>query len=92
MEHNLYDETKLIADIKSNDNKSQNMALRQLYMDEVVTLKIKDFIQYYGTKHDVDDVLQEGIILMRRLILEDKFNKNSKVRTFLIGICRNLVR
>ncbi len=92
MERNLYDERQLITAIKSGDDKQQNGALRQLYMDKVITLKIKDFIQHYGTKHDADDIMQEGILLMRRLIQEDKFSGNSKVRTFLIGICRNLIR
>lgn len=91
MERNLYDDRQLITAIKSGGDQ-ENWALRQLYMDKVITLKIKDFIQHYGTKHDADDILQEGILLMRRLIQQDKFSGNSKVRTFLIGICRNLVR
>ncbi len=92
MQRSLYTDSQLITAIKSNDATQQNWALRQLYMDDVIRLKIRDFIQYYGTNQDEDDLLQEGIILMRRLIREDKFAGNSKVRTYLLGICRNLIR
>lgn len=92
MRGSFYTDNQLILAIKSNDHAEQNTALRQLYMDQVITLKIREFIKLYGTKQDEDDIMQEGILLMRRLIREDKFAGQSKVRTFLLGICRNLVR
>lgn len=93
MSNNNYSDKQLIEFIKGDDPKRRNLALKQLYMDQVVTLKIKELIQIYGSKgHEADDVLQEGIILMDELVRSGKFQTQSKVRTFLIGVCKNLIR
>lgn len=39
-----------------------------------------------------DDVLQEAIILLDDLIRSGRFRAESKVETFLLGICKNLMR
>ncbi len=39
-----------------------------------------------------DDVLQEGVILLDELIRTGRFRGDSRVETFLLGICKNLIR
>ncbi|MBX2927401.1 MAG: sigma-70 family RNA polymerase sigma factor [Saprospiraceae bacterium] len=70
----------------------RNRALKSLYMDEVVNGKIISMISDYNSKADPDDVLQEGVILLDEMIRTDKFRGDSKVRSFLIGICKNIIR
>ncbi len=93
MKNSIYADEQLIQFIRSNDPKQRNEALKQLYMDQVITLKVKELAQIYGSaKQEADDILQEGIILMDELVRSGKFQGQSKVRTFLIGICKNLIR
>lgn len=93
MSHRKYADEQLMLMIKGDEPKQRNLALQQLYMDNTITNKVKELITLYGnTKHDPDDILQEGIILLNELIRSEKFQERSKVRTFLIGICKNLLR
>ncbi|MEM9885381.1 MAG: sigma-70 family RNA polymerase sigma factor [Bacteroidota bacterium] len=88
-----YSDEEMIQAITSGDLTKRNRALKQLYMDPVITAKINEFTKIYGNyKNDPNDILQEGIILIDRLIIEGKFQHKSKIRTYLLGICRNLLR
>lgn len=88
-----YTDEELLSAIKGNDPRSRNLALKQLYMDPAVNAKARDYITTYGAdKLEVDDVIQEAIILLDDAIRNDKFHGKSKVRTFLIGVCKNLIR
>lgn len=93
MQPNQYKDEDIIAAIKSGDAKAKNAALKQLYMDRVLTIKVKELVQIYGnSRHDPEEVIQEGIILFLQLVLKEKFQGKSAVRTFVIGICKNLIR
>lgn len=88
-----YSNDEILEAIRGNDVNRHNQALKQLYLDHVVNGKVKDLIQFYGSqKLDADEIIQEGIILLDDLIRSGKFQSKSKVRTFLIGICKNLIR
>ena len=88
----LSDEEMLKA-IKSGDEKRRNHAFRQIYMDQRLNNKVKAMVTDYGlTSKTWDDVLQDGIILLDNLIREGKFEGRSKITTFLIALCRNLIR
>ncbi|MCB9264975.1 MAG: sigma-70 family RNA polymerase sigma factor [Lewinellaceae bacterium] len=88
-----YSDDEILEAIGGDDMKRRNQALKQLYFDPVVNGKTRGFIEAYGAhKRDPDEVVQEALILVDDLIRQGKFQGKSKVRTFLIGVCRNLVR
>ena len=55
--------------------------------------KIRILLNTYNLQHvDPDEVLQEGIILLDELVRGGKFRGESSTRSFLISICKNLMR
>lgn len=86
-------EEELLKAIKSRHDGQRNHAYRQLYMNQALNLKVKAMVSDYGlTTKTSDDVLQEGIILLDKLIREGKFEGRSKITTFLVAVCRNIIR
>ncbi|MCO6478969.1 MAG: sigma-70 family RNA polymerase sigma factor [Phaeodactylibacter sp.] len=84
---------EILDAISGDDMNRRNQALKQLYFDPVVNAKTRGFIEAYGAhKYDPDEIIQEALILTDDLIRNGRFQAKSKVRTFLIGICKNLVR
>ena len=72
---------------------ARNHALKYLYTDPKINAKILDWAKGYNLRNKtVDDVLQEGVIKLDELIRNDKFRGESKVETFLLGICHNIIR
>jgi RNA polymerase sigma factor (sigma-70 family) len=89
----LQTDDALIAAIKSDDMGRRDGALKQLLLDPVVNGKIRDLLNFFNLKNlDADEILQEGLILLDELIRLGKFRGESAVRTFLISICKNLMR
>jgi RNA polymerase sigma factor (sigma-70 family) len=89
----LQTDDALLAAIKSDDMSRRDRALRQLLLDPVVIGKIRDLQNFFNLKHlDADEILQEGLILLDELIRLGKFRGESAVRTYLISICKNLMR
>jgi RNA polymerase sigma factor (sigma-70 family) len=83
----------LVAAIKSDNMSQRDKALKQLLLDPVVNGKIVDLLNFFNLKHlDADEILQEGLILLDELIRAGKFRRESAARTFLISICKNLMR
>ena len=79
--------------LQSSDPNLRNQALRALYMDPVINGKVKHWANQYNlTICEPDDILQEAIILMDEKIRNGSFQGKSKVRTFLLGICFNMIR
>lgn len=88
-----YSDEQLLAGIQGDDPLLRNKVLRQLYLDPVVLAKVTQFLEFYGkTQSQLDDVIQESVILLDEAIREGRFSYNSSVRTFLIGICKNVAR
>ncbi len=88
-----YSNDEILEAIRGNDENKRNQALKQLYLDPVVNGKVREMIAAYGAHRlDVDEVVQEGIILVDDLIRSGKYQAKSAVRTFLIGVCKNLIR
>ncbi len=84
---------ELLQAIQGEDINLRNGALKQLYMDHTVNAKVRELIQTYQAHQlDADDILQEAIILLDNKIRSGNFQARSKVRTFLIGVCKNLIR
>jgi len=85
--------TDLTAALLSSDQTRRNQAFKMLYKSPVVNGKIRDWAKMYNLRDKTpDDVLQEAIILLDELIRSGRFRAESKVETFLLGICKNLIR
>ncbi len=79
--------------VVSGDLARRNSAFRTLYTNRMVVATIADWCRFYNfTKAEPDDILQEGILALDRLIREGRFRGESKVETFLLAVCRNLIR
>lgn len=89
----INNEEKIVDAIANGTPSQRNAALKSLYKDPVIVHKIRELTQIYGNqKNDPKDILQEGIILTDELIRDGKFQGKSKVRTFLISVCKNILR
>ena len=83
----------LSADFLSTDPARRNRAFAVLYKSPVVNGKIRDWAKVYNLRDkEPDDVLQEGIILLDEMLRSGRFRAESRVETFLLGICKNLMR
>ena len=79
--------------LMSADPIVRNRALKSLYMSPAVNGKIKAWAKQYNVRDkEADDVLQEGIIKLDQLVRDGRFRGESKVETFLLGICLNIIR
>lgn len=82
-----------MEDLLSDDPRQRNRALRALYDHPTVRPKVASWLQQYDrVRLQADDIIQEAIILLFDMILEGRFREESKLVTFLLGICRNLIR
>lgn len=78
--------------IWGNDFVSYNKVFKQFYFDFVVMVKVIELIVFYQkVQLEVVEVIQEGVIIFNDLIRNDKFQGKSKVRMFLISICKNII-
>lgn len=83
----------LFSALQGSDLKQRNAALKQLYLNPVVNAKVREWVKSYALRDkEPDDVLQEAIILLDDLVRNGRFRGESKVETFLLGICKNLIR
>lgn len=83
---------EIIEGIKSDHIRDHDLAIKALYLDTVLTLKVKDLVNRYGrAKVDADDILQESILVVRESVRNGKFKGKSQIRTFLIGVCKNKI-
>ncbi len=81
------------AALQSNNPTERNRAFKTLYMSPIVNGKIFEWAKLYNLRDKTaDDVLQEGIILLEQMIRDGRFRFESKAQTFLLGICKNLIR
>lgn len=80
-------------DFLSADPVRRNRAFASLYRSPVVNGKIREWAKVYNLRDkEPDDVLQEGIILLDEMLRSGRFRAESRVDTFLLGICKNLMR
>jgi len=83
----------LKADLLSTDPARRNRAFATLYKSPVVNGKIRDWAKMYHLRDkEPDDVLQEAIILLDEMLRSGRFRAESRIETFLLGICKNLMR
>lgn len=82
-----------LAQLLQSDPRTRNRVLKELYTDPVVRNKVRGWLQQYPTAGlEADDVIQESVILLFDAVLEGRFREESRLRTFLLGICLNYIR
>lgn len=74
----------IIENLKSG--KSNAIALLYEYFPLVKNYIIKNS----GTSSDAKDVFQESLIILYKKLYKNNFQINSKIETFVFGICKNL--
>jgi RNA polymerase sigma factor (sigma-70 family) len=85
-------DAEMLEAMRGNNQQAHNAALRQLYDSSVVNAKIQEMVHTYSYKADADDVLQNGIILLNDMVRDGRFRGEAAITTFLISVCRNLIR
>lgn len=82
-----------MEDLLSEDPRQRDAALRRLYEHPTVRPKVTYWLgQYDRVRLEADDIIQEAILLLYDMVLEGRFRGDSNLVTFLLGICRNLIR
>ena len=78
-----------MAKLRARADRDNDEALRYLYgrMFEQVQRYV---LQNSGSRPDADDIFQEGLVILFKLIRQDKFPAGYNVEAYLHSICRNL--
>ena len=90
--NNMFSDAELIQKIRSTDISARNAALKFLYNKNEVKYTLQDLVRQANYRPDADDILQEAMILLDEIVREGRFQGNSSLTTFLLGICKNLIR
>ncbi len=84
---------QIVKAIKGADSRQRNEAIQSLYVDQTVRLKVGEWLGNYKlNKFEVGDVLQQALVALDDNIRGDKFKGDANVRTYLLAICRNVIR
>ena len=84
MQHYL-DDTSLLMAIKSGEENG----VRFVY-DQYFTYSVSWVYGNNGSEEDAREIFQEAVIVLIHNIREGKFRAESKVKTYLFGICKRL--
>ena len=79
----------MIQQLRSNDPSKQNEVFVYLYKlvyDEFLGCVLKRG----GQKPEVEDLIQEGLIVLYKLAIQDKLGNVKDVKSYLFIICKNL--
>lgn len=83
----------LFSALQGSDLKNRNAALKQLYLNPMINAKVREWVKTYALRgKEPDDVLQEAIIVLNESVRDGRFRGESRVETFLLGICKNIIR
>lgn len=92
MKNQVFSDDILLQKMRSTSRLERNEALKSLYNDNTINFKIREMAREYNYKADADDALQDGVILLDEMVRDGRFRGESSVKTFLISICRNIMR
>lgn len=79
---------KLIDDLKG-EGENRRVALRAIYAKNYPKI-LKMITQKGGQEADAQDIFQDSMIILHKMILENKFREEANVGTLLYAIARNL--
>ncbi|MEZ4847537.1 MAG: sigma-70 family RNA polymerase sigma factor [Bacteroidia bacterium] len=81
-------ERLIVEEIRNGGGKTQ-VYINKLYADHFP--KVRRFIQRNnGSENDAKDIFQEGMMILYKQIMKDKFRGESRIGTYLFSICRYL--
>jgi len=86
--HKMNDASR-IEMIKSKDRSQRSRALEDIYVSYYAVFE-KFVLSRNGNKEEAKDVFQDGITVLYTKIMDEKFRGESKIKTYLFSICRNL--
>ena len=79
--------------ISDGNERVRNRAFQLLYQSLKVKVKIREWMDYYSLKDRTHtDILQEAIILLDETVRNGRFRGECRIETFLLGICKNMIR
>lgn len=82
---------QLIVDILGSQKRPREKAIEYLYSS--CFRKIESQVVFRGgSAQEARDIFQDGISIVYSNLLEDKFRGESNLETYLIGVCKNLMR
>lgn len=83
----------LLEAILSGDATQRNRAYKQIYQDPGLRGKVRSMAAMYNiSEADAEDLFQEAMVRLDRIILGGQFRGESAVITFLVAVVRNLMR
>lgn len=87
------DPATFVEEVTSGDLVRRNKAYQQLCNNKMLLIKVSNWADFYKLQKVAPaDILQEALILMDEKIRQHEFRGKSKVETFLLGICKNMIR
>jgi RNA polymerase sigma factor (sigma-70 family) len=83
---NTLSDEEIISGLKGTDLKAAVNVLYSMFFNDIV-----EFVMIKGgSAEDGADIFQEAILVLIEEVREEKFRRESKIKTFLYGISRNL--
>ncbi len=79
----------IVERLKSTDDQANTVALRYLYTRMYDQIN-RFVLQNKGNREDGEDIFQEGLVVLFKLIKQNKFPEGYNVEAYLHSICRNL--
>jgi RNA polymerase sigma factor (sigma-70 family) len=79
-------ESLMVEEIRAGGSKTQ-VYINKLYADHFP--QVRRFVRRNrGTENDAKDIFQEGMMILYKQIVRQKFRGESKIGTYLFSICR----
>lgn len=79
----------IVKGLQSTTESELNRTMRYLYQRMYESVQ-RLILNNNGSAEEVPDVFQDGLIVLYKLALQKKINKDTKVEGYLYSICRNL--
>ena len=79
----------IVDKLKADNERENNEALRYLYTRMYQQIK-RFLLKNSGSSEDAEDIFQEGLVVLFKLIRQGKFPTGYNVEAYLYSICRNL--
>ncbi len=79
-----------IRDLLKSESSRDHEAAFQYFYENYYGIISSYILNNSGNYHDVEDVFQDGIIVLYEQVISDQFKQGSTLKTFLFAICKNL--
>lgn len=82
------EEEELIRLLQSMDNQKVDQGFRLLYEYNYPSI-VKYITSRNGQKHDADDVLQEGLLVLYKMVRQEKLQGIKSLQKYLFTVCKH---